>query len=362
MREPGARWGVELLIAEAGRFCNESRYAEALRAAEKAREGAQREEEIGLEVRATMLEAEALKMLGRDGNALARYSWILGVAEDPAHRSVVAEESVAFDVVTAFSSWADCATRLPQMQVDQLFAVLDAGERFARAIGKPTWRAGLLHMRAKLMQALGQSSEAIPFAEEGLALKLRDRTAPGATLGGYRGFLADLLREVGRFDEAQALYQTMLDDAKRWPFDRFAAFRGLGGCALHANEAAAARGFADEAMRIAEPMGDSALSRALTDLIDACLAQGDIPAARATSDRHVELATRHGVTDQLFFALGRAAQVALAEGDPVRARTFLTEAQPHADALDRSRNRNAYNAELDGLRAQLAELEAETSQ
>lgn len=352
-------WGVDLLLREGRSFINEGRYAEALRAAEKAREGAKPLGDIGLEVRAASLEADALKMLGRHGDALGRYSWILGIAEDPAHARAVAEERVAFEVVSAFLFWADSALSLPAIQVDRLFEVLDAGERFARGIGKPAWRAGLLRTRADVLGALGRTNEAIGCAEEGLALKLRDRTAPGATLGSHRWGLGDLLRDAGRFDEARGLYQAVLDDpVGSITNDRFAALRGLHACCLAAEDGAGARAYANEAVRLGEPMGDNALSHALEDLTDACLAQGDVAAARAASDRRVQVARRLDAPMHLFSALARAARVALAEKDAAGARAFLAEAQPHAEALDRARNRYDYRADLDRLRAEADALEA----
>lgn len=268
------------------------------------------------------------------------------------------EERVAAAVVTAFSAWTNSAIFLPAIQVDRLFEVLDAGERFVRGIGKPTWRAGLLRMRAKVLQQLGRVNEAIGFAEEGLALELRDRAAPGTTLGTHRWGLGDLLRDVNRFDEARRLYQAVLDDAECSPYGRFAALGGLVRCCLAASDGAGAHRYAGEAVRLAELMGDNALSLALEALTDACLALDDVTAARAASERHVEVTRRLGVVERLFSAFARAAQVALAEKDAARAHTFLAEAQPHAEALDRARHRNVYRAELDKLRARLTALEA----
>ena len=352
------RRAVELLLQEGGSFFEEGRYADALRAAEKAREGATPRGDIGLEVRAVGLEAEALRMLGRDGDALSRYSWILAVAEDPVHARGMAEERVASAVVTAFSAWTNSAIFLPAIQVDRLFEVLDAGERFVRGIGKPTWRAGLLHMRATVLQQLGRVNEAIGFAEEGLALELRDRAAPGVTLGTRRWGLGDLLCDVERFDEARGLYRAVLDDVESGPHDRFVALRGLVRCCLATGDGAGAHTYASDAVRLAEPMGDDALSLALADLTDGCLALGDVTAARVASDRHMEVTRRHGGAMDLFHALRRAAKVAFAEKDAARARTFLAEAHPHAEALDRARDLHVYRAHLDKLRARLTALEA----
>jgi len=352
------RRGVELLLEQGWSFHQEGRYSDALRAAERAREGAKQVGAIGLEVRAARLEAGALARLGRKGDALGRDSWVLGIAEDPAHRRAVADEDVAYEVLSAFLFWVESALHLPAIQVDRLFEVLDAGERFARGIGKPAWRAGLLHMRAKVLQQLGRANEAIGFAEEGLALKLRTADAPGGTLASHRWSLGDLLRKGRRQAEARALYQAVLDDAGSGPHDRIVALSGLGACCRAAKDGAGARAHAEEAVRLAQPMGDEVLSTALEGLTKACLAQEDVPAARLANDRHVEVARRLGGAIDLHFALVRAAKVALLERDGARAGTFLAEAQPHAEALDRARGRYHYRTYLDKLRTKLAKLES----
>ncbi len=84
-----SRRAVEMLLREAATLHAEGQFGEMLRAAERAREGAKYLRDLELEVHATRLEGDALKLLGRSADALVRYSWILGIADDPAHRAVV---------------------------------------------------------------------------------------------------------------------------------------------------------------------------------------------------------------------------------------------------------------------------------
>lgn len=82
----------------------------------------------------------------------------------------------------------------------------------------------------------------------------------------------------------------MLGDGGSHPGDRLAAVRGLLSCSLAAGDLPGARRFAEKAAAIAEPMGDDASSKALSDLTEAALAQGDMAVARATSERLFRLA------------------------------------------------------------------------
>ena len=177
---------TQRLLKEADAAYEEGRYMDALRAAEKARERSQLIGDIGLQVQAARKEAGALSLLGHGDEALKHWSWILAIAEDPTHRAALADEAVAFEVAGTFSQWVLSALSVPSIQVDGLFQTLDAGDRFVRAIGKPQWRAALLLMRARVLSNLGRAGEAIGFAEAGLALALRARRSPNATLGSHR--------------------------------------------------------------------------------------------------------------------------------------------------------------------------------
>lgn len=109
-------------------------------------------------------------------------------------------------------------------------------------------------------------------------------------------------------------------------------------------------------MRLADAMGVQVLQPALDALIGACLVQDDLPAARAAANRMLEGARRLHSGYGVYFALRAAAKVALAEKDAASARTLLAEAEPHAEALDRSRNETGFTDELAYYRAQADKL------
>jgi tetratricopeptide (TPR) repeat protein len=355
-RDELGRRGVELLLEEASRLYHEARYVEALRAAERAVEGARGLGDLGLEIKAIREEARPLNMLGDSGATLARLSWILGIVGDPARRAEVEQAGVEWEIAGAYGMWVDAALFVTEVPTQRLFAVLDAGEAYVRSIGRPGWRAGLVFYRARILDQLGRTEEAIGAAEEGLSLQLRDGSGPGPTLATHRLMLGNLLRMAERYDNAGAQYQAAIDDPQTSTFGRMGGLEGLSRCMLATGDISAARLHASRAVRLAEGMGDEALATPLEVLIEACRASGDLPAAREASERKLQGARRLGSVVRLYFALRRAGDVALDEKDAARARALIDEAEPHAEALDRQRGRTMFTDEIQRYRARLAEL------
>lgn len=335
----------------------EGRYEESLQAAEQVRDGARKLDDVGLEVRAVNLEATALKMLGRKMDALARYSWILGIAHDRMHPSAIEDEQVLREVLAAYLSWVECALHLPEVEVQKLFEILDTGERLATTTGKSSWRAGFFQLRAVVLWQLGRWDEARAASEEGLALAQRDVTAPGPTLDAHRCFFARLLCEAGRLDDARMQYETVLSSATSSQYGCMVALLGLVPCDLAKDDISSVRRHTEDALRRAESLGENATFAALQLLIDIHLRRGDSDAAAAVSNRALDIANRLGGAMLLFHALQSAAVVAIAKGDRDGANAFVLQAEVHAELLDRARDRGAFASMLDVLRARVQEIE-----
>jgi hypothetical protein len=143
----GAR-AAGLLVDEAWAAHSEGRYRQAVAAASRAVEAAGQLDDPVLLVRALSAEAGALRLLGDDGAALARYTRILGLAEDPASSSRPDHPSAAEAVADAYWSWVACARFLTGIPWRELSGVLDAAERWLAATGHRDWRAAILSERA----------------------------------------------------------------------------------------------------------------------------------------------------------------------------------------------------------------------
>ena len=86
MTEQAGAGAAGLLIAQAWDAHGQGRYGTARAAAARAAQAARQLDDPVLLVRALSAEATALSMLGDRAAALARYTQILGLAEDPATR------------------------------------------------------------------------------------------------------------------------------------------------------------------------------------------------------------------------------------------------------------------------------------
>jgi tetratricopeptide (TPR) repeat protein len=308
-------------------------------------------------VRALEAEASALQLMGDDAAALARYTRILGLAEDPASSGRLDHPLAAEAVADAYWSWVACARFVTGIPVQELYRVLDAAERWLAATGHRDWRAGILNERALTHRRLGKLDAAVAAAEEALALKIQYPDAPGYTLNGLRYQLGDILREAGRAAEAAPHYQAVLADPAATPWGRRVAHQGLAWCALAAGDPAAARREAHTAVLLAEPLGDDALCNSLHVLAEACRADGDLDAAWQAATRYLEAAARIGGHNRPYYAARTAVDIALDRSDLAAARRLLGELDEHAVALDATTGNTTRTGDTARRHQRLADLE-----
>lgn len=346
---------VELLIDEAWTATSDGRYRSALAAASRAVDAAEQLDDPGLLVRSLVRAAEALRMLGEHAAALARYTRVLALAEDPTTRDRLDQPATTGAVARAYINWVECTRFVTGIGVRELFGVLDAAERWLTATGHRDWRAGILLQRAHAHDRLGELDAAIAAAEEALAVY--NPTAPGYTLNTYRFQLGDILRHAGRASEAEPHYQAVLDDPTAHSFDRKVALQGLAWCALARNDPHTAHRHAIAAVQLAEPLGDEALRTALNALVEAHRALGDYEAAWHTATRSLDVARRIGGHYVPYSAVRGAVDVALDRGDVDTARHLITELDQHAAALDADTGNTTLTADAARRHRRLAKLD-----
>src|SRR6266849_5301933 len=283
-----------LLIDEAWNAYLAGRYQQALAAAGRAAEAAEHLDDPVLLVRALRVQASTLRMTGDFAAALARYTKIMALAEDPATSGRLDDPLAAEAVAGAYSGWVDAARSVAGIPVRELFRVLDAADRWLAASGHRDWRAGILIQRALIHRRLGETKDAMAAAEEALAVASQHPGAPGVTLNGICYQLGDILLGAGRAAEAVPLYQAILDDPDGTSWQRRVAHQGLARCALAAGDPGMARREARAAVLLAEPLGDNALCTSLDALAQVCRADGDLDAAWQAATRYLEAAGRIG--------------------------------------------------------------------
>jgi len=359
-KEPGSQ-AAGLLVDEAWNAHRAGRYPQAVAAANRAVQAAERLDDPVLLVRALRVEADALRQMGDPAAALARYTRILGLAEDRGTSGRLDDQRAAQAVALAHWNWVGCARYLTGIPVRELFAVLNAGERWLAATGHRDWRAALLLQRAMVHKHLGEHEAAVAAAEEALAVALQHPDAPGYTLGTFRYQLGTLLRAAGRAAEAVPHYQAILADAAASSWARRVAHQGLAWCSLNAGDLVAARREAAASVQLAEPLGDDALCTSLEALAEACRAAGDLYAAGQAVARYLETAARIGGHLRPYYAVRTAVDVALDRGDLGTARELLTELDRHAAALDAATGNSAKTDQVARRHERLAELTAASS-
>lgn len=352
---------VDLLIRQSNRAGTAGRYTEALAAATRAVEAASRCDDLGLLARALATEGIALGMLGDSVGSLARFTRVLGLAEDPATRGRVNQATAALAVAQAHWRWVEAARFLTSIPVRKLFEALDAADRWLDATGHRGWRDAVLFERALIHNRLDEHDAAITCAKEALALKLRHPESPGFTLGAYRCILGDVLHDAGHASAAARSYRAVLDPPARHAWDRYRAHRGLAGCALTTGDPATARHEAERAVLLAEPLGADDQCDALDRLGQACRAQGDLAAAWDTAERHMRIAARIGGHYFPYYATRNAADIALDRADHVTALRFLADLDVHAQAMDTAAETTTHAADVARIRRRLGEQDAGTT-
>jgi tetratricopeptide (TPR) repeat protein len=334
MAEEREAQATELLIGEAWSAYAEGRYHAALAAAGRAVEAAQRLDDPALLIRALRAEATATKQNGNDPAALASYTRILGLAEDPSTRGRLDDRRAAEAIAAAHWEWVGCARLVTGIPVRELFGVLEAAERWLAATGHLDWRAAVLSQRASVHESLKETDAAVAAAEEALALKIHHPNAPGYTLSTHRFILGYVLREAGRAAESEPHYRAIVADPTAQPWDRYVAHEGLAHCALKAGDLDAARREARTAVLLAESLSDDALCTSLHVLAEAYLADGDLEEAWLAATRYLAAAERVGGHHRPYFAVRTAVDIALDRTDLTTAERLLGELEGHAAALD----------------------------
>jgi tetratricopeptide (TPR) repeat protein len=323
-----------LLVDRAWDAYDEGRLQEALSAAARAVEAAGRLADPVLLVRALSAEGQALKSAGDCKAALARYTRILGLAQDPATSSLLDHPDTATAIASAYSEWVDCARFLTSIPVRELFRVLDEGQRWLTVTGHRDWSASLLLMRAYLHSSLGQHDAAIAAAQEALTLKLRHPEAAGYRMPCYHWALGDALLKGGRASEAAELYEAALTAVDAIVWDQCAAHGGLAECAMAAGDPVRAVREARLAVQLSETLGDDWHAYYLATLARASRAAGELEAGWQAASRAMDAAARTDDHYRFYRAALAAADIALDRGDLRAAGQLLDELDNLVVAFD----------------------------
>ena len=178
--------------------------------------------DLPLLVRERFLLADARRMQSKDRQAIATYTWLIGLATDPASGQQLTDEESLSYMARAFMHFVECGTYLPEMPVEQLLRVVDDGLRWAERIGKPGWIAGLRLLLGDLLRRRGDLKGARQEMEAALAVARRHPNDFSYTLATYQLDLARLLinKAIGGYAEAVELAEEVLTASQNSIYDR----------------------------------------------------------------------------------------------------------------------------------------------
>jgi hypothetical protein len=185
-------------------------YAKAEKLYQRAADLAEQINDLSLMIHNRFWLAAAQSMQSKYQEALGTFTWLIEVAYNPDLNRELNDNDL-WNVANGFMNFVEVGRDLPEMQVVDLEKVLERGLDWLSTIGKNNWSAGLRLQRGTLWQQQGHYGKALTEMETALALRKRNPTAPGYTLGNHILDVADLLQEMEKWPEAADYYQEVVD-------------------------------------------------------------------------------------------------------------------------------------------------------
>ena len=385
--EAEARREVEHLDRLARDAHTEGQYATAERLLEQAVATARRLGDLPLLIKERFWLAVAQRMQGKYVQALATYTWLIGLASDPAAGGQVTDEGSLWYLANAFMDFVECGLFLPEMPVERLLRVLADGLQWVERIGKPAWAAGFRYLRGRLLNGQDDFQGARLELEAALALKRRHPDAPGYTLATHQLVLADVLitETIGAYAEAKALAEEVFAAAGSDRYDRRWAYKTLAYTHLALGAPEAALDAARECLALALAMESAGAVCTAYQLLGRLHCEsGQMPEAMVAVAQEWRWARRDGRVESRHNALVNCVWVRLLQareacGLPTRwgtlperlsveanrllasrhvqgAQRFLGWARPLAMQLDRATGNQSSQENLDALAKEAEQL------
>jgi tetratricopeptide (TPR) repeat protein len=332
--------------------------------------------------------ANAQHMQGKLLQAIATYSWLIGLASDPASSQLLTDPDTLWYLANAFMGFVQCGRFLPEMPVERLLRVVADGLDWLQRVGKADWAAGLRLEKGTLLRQQGEGEGARLEMEAALALRRRYPEAPGYVLATHQLQLADLLWEdpFKAYEESVALAEEVLSAPTTDQYHRRWAYKTLAYAHLEIGEYEEALSAAQQCLLLAQAMeAPSSVTNAYQLLGRVYRETGQLAqAAQAVAQRwrwsrrdgsvehcnnaltdcarvrNLQARVSCGLpakSDPLPEQIPAEAQVALALRRVQSVRRFVRWATPLAERLDRASGTRSKQEELDEQLQAAKELE-----
>jgi tetratricopeptide (TPR) repeat protein len=332
--------------------------------------------------------AVAQHMQGKLLQAIAIYSWLIGLATDPTSSQLLTDPETLWYLANAFMRFVACGRFMPEMPVERLLRVVADGLDWLQRVGKANWAAGLRFEKGRLLESQGDKEGARLEMEVALALKRRHPEAPGYNLATHQLQLADLLWQdpFKAYAEAIALAEEVLSAPTSSQYGRWWAYKTLAYAHLEIGRHGEALSAAQQCLRLAQAIETPSsvsiayellgrIYRETEHLVEAAQAaaqrwhwarrDGSVVACNnALTDcarvRNLQARVACGLPaklDPLLEQIPAEAQVALVLRRVQGVRRFVRWATPLAERLDRASGSRSKQEELDEQLQAAGELE-----
>jgi tetratricopeptide (TPR) repeat protein len=355
-------------LARLARDCrDELQYAKAEKFSQRAAEISEEIDDLSLTIRNRLWLATAQRMQGKNQASLSTFTWLIEVAYNLDLNRELSEEDL-WRVANGFTDFVEVGRELPDMNVADLEKVLERGLDWLSTIGKSNWSAGLRIQRGTLWQQQGHLDKALAEMETALALRRRNPSAPGYTLGTHILNVADLLQKMEKLMEAEEYYQQVADGyefndyAKRW------AWEGLAQVSIEQSELQTAEQRALKSLELARGIeSPEPMMHAYDVLGDVYWKQERIEPAITAKIQAWHYARQSKVEEYLYDLYLDFAEIRLyqaRQNNPTRyipkAQQWLHRALPLAIRLDRQVNSTDRQTKIRDLQNQCAELRSDS--
>ncbi|MDX2256540.1 MAG: tetratricopeptide repeat protein [Pseudanabaenaceae cyanobacterium bins.39] len=361
-------------LHQLARDCNdEQQYAKAEKFYQRAAELAEELNNLSLMIEERFGLAIMQTMQGKDKAALGTFTWLMEVAYSPDLSRDLTEDDL-WCVAGGFMCFVDVGRYLPDMAAADLHRVIDRGLDWLSSIGKRDWTSGLRFQRGMLWQSQGRKEAALEELEAALALCRRYPDAPGATVSSHVLKVADLLREMGKLEEAENYYREVAESYEFDSYDQRWAWKGLAQVALQRQDWTNAESYALKSLELARGIeSPNPMMLAYNVLGDVYWQQKQVEPAISAKIQAWHYARQMKIEEDLYELYRDFAEIRIYQathdttnGNSQRylpkAQQWLSRALPLAICLDRQVNSTECQTEIQNLQGEyLALLQGEST-